>query len=133
MMEDRKKIVEEVIGYVEARLSLEEGLDLEKIAEYAGYSKFHLNRMFSEVTGCTLHRYVRERRLTEAARKLVQEKASIYDIAWEAAYRSQQAFTLAFKQAYGCTPQTYRKAGVHKELRARETVQKQAGSWRCAA
>ncbi|WP_159442014.1 helix-turn-helix transcriptional regulator [Clostridium sp. Marseille-P2415] len=133
MMEDKKKIVEEVIGYVEARLSLEEGLDLEKIADNAGYSKFHLNRVFSEVTGCTLHRYVRERRLTEAARKLVQEKASIADIAWEAAYQSQQAFTLAFKQAYGCTPHTYRKAGIHKELRAREIVQKQAGLWRCAA
>lgn len=132
-MEEKKKTVGEVVDFVEARLSLGEGLDLEKIAGHAGYSKFHLNRMFCEVTGCTLHRYVKERRLTEAARKLVQEKTSIADIAWEASYQSQQAFTLAFKQAYKCTPQTYRNGGIHKELRTTEIVQKRTGLWRCAA
>jgi AraC-like DNA-binding protein len=133
-MDEKKKIVKGVIEYVEDRMSLEEGLDLETIARNAGYSRFHLNRMFSEVTGCTLHRYIKERRLSEAARKLVEEEnSSISDIALEASYQSQQAFTLAFKQAYGCTPKTYRENGICKELRRMEIVSKQAGQRRCAA
>ncbi len=132
-MEEKKKIVAEIIDYMEARLSLEEGLNLEKIAEHAGYSKFYLNRMFSEVTGCTLYRYVKERRLTEAARKLVLNGDPIADIAQAASYQSQQAFTLAFKNTYGCTPQAYRKAGIYQELRVRKTIQKKSEFWRCAA
>lgn len=133
-MEGKKKTVKSVIEYVETQLSLEEGLDLETIANKAGYSRFHLNRMFSEVTGCTLHRYIKERRLSEAAKKLImEEEKSIVDIAMEASYQSQQAFYLAFKKAYGCTPKTYRERGICKELRKVEIVSKQAGTWRCAA
>ncbi|MEY8352750.1 hypothetical protein AALB39_05250 [Lachnospiraceae bacterium 54-53] len=75
-MEEKKKTVEAVIEYVEAGLSLGEGLDLEKIAGYAGYSKFHLNRMFCEMTGCTLHRYVKERRLTDVRLRHTETKES---------------------------------------------------------
>lgn len=132
-MDEKKKTVEKIMDYVEGRLSMEKGLNLEQIASHAGYSKFYLNRLFCEVTGCTIYRYVRERRLTEAARKLVQEKDTISDIAYDAAYQSQQAFTLAFKKAYGCTPQVYRKVGIHKELRGCGIGKKQSEIWRCAA
>jgi AraC family transcriptional activator of mar-sox-rob regulon len=133
-MDEKKRAIKDVIEYVEAKLSLEERLDLETIATHAGYSRFHLNRMFSETTGCTLHRYIKERRLSEAARKLVEEeKRSISDIAFEASYQSQQAFTLAFRNAFGCTPKTYRENGICKELRRAETISKQTEPWRCAA
>lgn len=133
-MEGKKRTVKNVIEYVEAQLSLEEGLDLETIAKRAGYSRFHLNRMFCEVTGSTLHRYIKERRLSEAAKKLVmEEEKTIADIALEAAYQSQQAFSLAFKKAYGCTPKTYRERGICKELRRVEVVSRQTGTWRFAA
>ncbi|MFR3728956.1 helix-turn-helix domain-containing protein [Lacrimispora sp.] len=133
-MDEKKKVVKDIIGYVEERLSLEEGLNLEAIANYAGYSRFHLNRIFSEVTGCTLYRYVKERRLTEAAKRLIkQEESSIAEIAQEASYQSQQAFTYAFKKAYGCTPKTYREEGICKELRTMEEIIKRTEQRRCAA
>ena len=47
-----------------------------------------------------------------AAQKLVETEQPIVEIAYEAHYDSQQAFTLAFKQFYGCTPKIYRKNGV---------------------
>jgi AraC family transcriptional activator of mar-sox-rob regulon len=133
-MDEKKRAIKDVIEYIEEKLSFEERLDLETIATHAGYSRFHLNRMFSEATGCTLHRYIKERRLSEAARKLVEEETrSISDIAFEASYQSQQAFTFAFKNAFGCTPKTYRENGICKELRRMETISKQTETWRCAA
>jgi AraC family transcriptional activator of mar-sox-rob regulon len=133
-MDAKKRAIKDVIGYIEAKMSLEERLDLETIANHAGYSRFHLNRIFSEMTGCTLHRYIKERRLSEAARKLVEEEThSISDIAFEASYQSQQAFTLAFKNAFGCTPKTYRENGICKELRRMEIISRQTEQRRCAA
>ncbi|GLB28876.1 hypothetical protein LAD12857_07990 [Lacrimispora amygdalina] len=132
-MDEKKKIVSKIIDYIEVNLSAPERLNVEEIARHAGYSKFHINRMFSEVTGCTIHRYVKERRLSEAARKLVMEEDSIARIAQDALYQSQQAFTLEFKKVYGCTPMTYRKARINRQLRRKEVVMKHSRAWRCAA
>ncbi|MDE6701907.1 MAG: helix-turn-helix domain-containing protein, partial [Acetatifactor sp.] len=59
-----------------------------------------------------VYRYIQGRRLTLAAWKLVETKQPIVEIAYEAQYDSQQAFTLAFKRVYECTPKIYRKNGV---------------------
>ena len=45
------------------------------------------------------------------AEKLVYTDIPIVEIACEASYSSQQAFTLAFHKLYGCTPQEYRIKG----------------------
>lgn len=132
-MDEKKKIISKIIDYIEVNLSAPERLNVEEIARHAGYSKFHINRMFSEVTGCTIHRYVKERRLSEAARKLVMEEDSIAKIAQDALYQSQQSFTLEFKKVYGCTPMTYRKARINRQLRRKEIVMKHSPAWRCAA
>ena len=95
-----KKIVKKVIDYIED--NLENEIDLDKIAENIGYSKFHLNRIFTEETGYTIYKYLQMRRLTIAAQKLVDTEKPI----------TQQAFSLAFKQIYLYPPKTYRDIGV---------------------
>jgi AraC family transcriptional activator of mar-sox-rob regulon len=61
------------------------------------------------------------------------EEESIARIAQDALYQSQQAFTLEFKKVYGCTPMTYRKARINKELRRKEVIMNLSKGWRCAA
>lgn len=106
----RRRVVKKTVDYIEAHI--EEDLPLEKLAKELHYSKFYLSRIFSEETGCTIYRYIQGRRLTLAAQKLVETERPIVEIAWEAGYDSQQAFTLAFRQVYQCTPKSYRKKGV---------------------
>lgn len=86
---DEKQIAEAVAAYVED--NLHEDLCLESIADKLGYSKFHINRVFAVVTGCTIYKYIQMRRLTEAARQLVETEKPIVEIAYEAHYNSQQA------------------------------------------
>lgn len=119
-MEEKKRIAGKIKKYVEERLDSPEELSLDQIAGYAGYSKFHLNRLFYQATGCTLHQYIREQRLKEAAKKLAEGENSIVEIAGEASYQSQQAFTLAFKQVYGVTPLAYRKARRQQAQKSRQ-------------
>ena len=104
-----EKIVKKITSYIEVHL--DEDLSLESIADNLHYSKFYLARTFAEQTGSTIGKYIQGRRLTLAARKLVETNKPIIEIAYEAHYNSQQAFTLAFRRLYLCTPQVYRKRG----------------------
>lgn len=106
----QKAIVQKILDYIENNLDKE--ILLEDIAAHAGYSKFHLNRIFADETGITIHKYLQTRRLTVAAEELVKTKKPIAQIACEAGYNSQQAFSLAFKQIYFYPPGTYRDLGV---------------------
>lgn len=106
-MKDFTKTIERTVNFIEQHL--QDDLNLNDIAKYIGYSKYHLNRIFSETVGCTIHKYIQKRRLTEAARMLVYTNIPIAQIALESSYESQQAFTLAFRGAYFKTPQLYRK------------------------
>lgn len=109
-MKKQKDVVRKVIDYIEA--NLEEELDLDQIAKNAGYSKFYLNRMFTEYTGITLYKYVQNRRLTVAAERLVKTDRPIIEIAYDAGYDTQQSFSYAFKQVYLYPPKVYRDNGV---------------------
>jgi len=105
-----EKMLEKVVSYIEQHI--EEDLSLDRIAKELNYSKFYMARTFAERSGCTIYKYIQGQRLTRAARKLVETKEPIIDIAYEAHYNSQQAFTQAFSRLYQCPPQVYRKNGV---------------------
>ncbi len=103
-------VAEKIADYIETHIH--EDLSLDKIANACNYSKFYIARIFTKETKCTVYKYIQGRRLTMAAQKLVETEQPIVEIAYEAHYDSQQAFTFAFKQLYECTPNTYRKNGV---------------------
>ncbi len=103
---DQNKLAYRILSYLEAHL--EENPTLDVLAERLHYSKFYLNRVFQQATGQSIGTYVRSRRLTEAARRLVETECPIVEIAMDAGYHSQQSFTGAFRQLYGCSPQVYR-------------------------
>ena len=111
-MKDRKDIAKKVIDYIEQ--NLENELDLETISKSVGYSKFYLNRIFTECTGVTIYKYLQNRRLTVAAEKLVKSNKPIVQIAYEAGYDTQQSFSYAFRQVYLYPPKSYREIGIFK-------------------
>jgi AraC-type DNA-binding domain-containing proteins len=105
-----KIVVKKIADYIEEHL--DEDLPLDKIAKDLNYSKYYIARIFAQETGVTIYKYIQGRRLTLAAQELVESKKPIVEIAYEAHYGSQQAFTLAFQQVYLCTPQVYRRNGI---------------------
>ncbi len=110
-------ITKKVLLYIENNLDKE--LSLEKIAKELSYSKFYIARTFKDNTGTTLYKYIQGRRLDEAARKLAETKQPIVEIAFEAGYSSQQAFTRSFRCTYICTPQQYRRIGIFTPKQSR--------------
>ena len=97
-------------------------LTLDEIADIAGVSRFHLVRAFSAATGLPVMRYVRARRLSEAARALVRGAPDILNLALEADYGSHEAFTRAFRDHFGVRPEAARAAKCFDTLRLQEPI-----------
>lgn len=83
-------------------------LTLDDIATAAGVSRFHMTRVFDARMGLTVMAYVRGRRLTLAARRLASGAPDILPVALDAGYGSHEAFTRAFRDQFGMTPEEAR-------------------------
>ncbi|WP_294614615.1 MDR efflux pump AcrAB transcriptional activator RobA [uncultured Gilliamella sp.] len=100
-------IISALIVWIEK--NLEQPLSIDHVAQKSGYSKWHLQRMFKEVTGQVLGTYIRHRRLTYAALSLRMTSKPILDIAMQYRFDSQQTFTRSFKKQFNETPASYRR------------------------
>lgn len=105
---DQAGIIRDLLVWLESHL--DQPLSLDNVAAKAGYSKWHLQRMFKEVTGHAIGAYIRARRLSKAAVALRLTSRPILDIALQYRFDSQQTFTRAFKKQFAQTPAYYRRA-----------------------
>src|SRR5688572_19343417 len=96
------------VWFIESRFRDNE-LSLETMADHAGVSRSHLSRTFPILTGHQISTYLRGRRLTEAARELADGAPDILDVALDAGYGSHEAFTRAFRDQFGLTPEEVRR------------------------
>jgi AraC family transcriptional regulator len=97
-------------------------LTLDDIADVAGVSRFHLMRAFAAATGFSVMRYVRARRLSEAARALAAGAPDILQVALDAEYGSHEAFTRAFRDHFGITPEVVRATTCLDKLKLQEPI-----------
>jgi AraC family transcriptional regulator len=89
---------------------LDEALDLEELARVACFSSFHFHRVFAAMTGETIADHVRRLRLERAAMELRSGAKQVIQVALDAGYEAHEAFTRAFKAAYGVSPAEFRRA-----------------------
>lgn len=108
------------LWYIESHLA--EPMTLDEIAAISGVSRFHIVRAFAAATGLPVMRYVRARRLTEAARSLANGAPDILSLALEADYGSHEAFTRAFRDQFGTTPEAVRAATCLDKLKLQEPM-----------
>ncbi len=111
---------QKALWFIESHLAGE--LTLDGIAGVAGISRFHMVRAFAAATGLSVMRYVRARRLTEAARALAGGAPDILALALEADYGSHEAFTRAFRDHFGVTPEAVRASTRLDHLKLQEPI-----------
>lgn len=98
--------VELAKGFVEAHAG--DDIDLDRMAQEAGISKFHLVRLFREAEGTTPWAYVRAARIRRA-KELLEEDLPLVDVALQSGFYDQSHFSRAFREAEGKTPGQYRE------------------------
>jgi len=99
--------VAKTVWLLESRLF--EVLSLDDVAVHAGVSPSHISRIFPAATGYSITGYLRARRLTEAARLLAGGAPDILAVALQSGYGSHEAFTRAFRDQFGMTPDQVRR------------------------
>lgn len=111
---------QKALWFIESHLA--GALTLDEVAAIAGISRFHLVRAFAAATGLSVMRYVRARRLSEAARALAGGAPDILAVALDADYGSHEAFTRAFREHFGVTPEMVRGSAHLDNLKLQEPI-----------
>ena len=111
---------QKALWFIESHLA--DALTLDEIAEVGGISRFHMVRAFAAATGLSVMRYVRVRRLSEAARALAGGAPDILTLALDADYGSHEAFTRAFRDHFGVTPEAVRASTCLDRIKLQEPI-----------
>ena len=111
MKETTRAAYEEAVLRVQMHMhrTLDDPFDPNGIALVAGFSRFHLSRLFSAMTGESLLEYRRRLLLERAAHSLLYRRHSVTELAFRAGYDTPETFTRAFSKLYGVPPGEYRR------------------------
>lgn len=96
-------------------------ISLASLAAEHEISVSHLQKLFKQVYGVPIYRYIKEYRLEQAAVELVRSGKSVTEIAQQAGYDNASKFSESFKKRYGKTPSRYRADKANAVKRSIET------------
>ena len=103
-----KDFMESLLEWVDD--NLQRPLRIEDVAKQSGYSKWYLQRMFTDWAGKSLGAYIREHKLDLAAEDLKNTSDRILDISVRYGFDSQQSFTRTFGKKFNTSPGAYRRS-----------------------
>ena len=89
------------LSYINENLTAE--LSIDDMAAMCYMSRYHFMRLFKAQTGCTVHNYIRQKRLVLAAR-LIREGMSASAAAAECGFSDYSAFHRAFTKTFRVSP-----------------------------
>jgi AraC family transcriptional regulator len=79
-------------------------ISLDELASYAGFSKYHFNRIFFAATGYQLGEFIQRHKLEKALHSIKRGNHNIIDVALSVGYDSPSSFSRAFKKNFSMTP-----------------------------
>ena len=106
------QIAHDVMLYVKNNYDKE--LSNTEIAAIFGYHSYHLNRIFKESMGITIHQAVLLERINIAKKLLRTTDLSVDEISTAAGFSERTHFCTAFKRHTGQTPGEYKRSKKHK-------------------
>jgi AraC family transcriptional regulator len=112
--------VERALWFIESHFARD--ITLDEISDAACVSRYHMSRVFAVSTGISIMRYLRARRLSVAATALANGAPDILSVALDVGYGSHEAFTRAFREQFGMTPESVRAQGHLNNLQVTEAM-----------
>ena len=93
--------IAQALSYINENLAGD--LSVEALCEQVFLSRYHFMRLFKAQTGLTVHAYVRQKRLIQAARR-IREGTPAARAAAESGFSDYSAFHRAFRELFGTSP-----------------------------
>ena len=103
---DEERLMERLMNIINSNMSNSQ-LSVELLAREAGISRVQLHRRLKEILGISTSEFIRNIRLTQAAKLLKSKKITISQVAYAVGYSSPSLFSAAFKKFYGLSPTEY--------------------------
>lgn len=126
MIGEREKsvvaVIQQMVEWIDNHL--DENLSVDRISSKSGYSIWHFQRKFVQLTGLNVYEYVRVRRIINTAYILTRSRKRILEVAVENGFNCQASFTRTMRDLTGYTPGQIRthftgnEEGLEKILRA---------------
>ena len=98
------KKMEEILQYIAGHLA--EDLSVETLSKRFYLSRYYLMHRFKEVTGYTLHQYIRQKRLLWAA-ELIRAGEPVMKAAEQVGFREYSTFLRAFQAMFHVSPREF--------------------------
>lgn len=98
--------LEMVLTYINTNIC--EELNIDELAKIMFLSRYHFMRVFKENVGCTVHDYIRQRRLLNASR-LIREGMDSSAAAEKSGFGDYSSFYRAFKSTFGVSPRSLKR------------------------
>lgn len=103
---NRADISERIKAYIDEHYA--DHLSITDLAQKFYFSPNHLGMKFQQETGITISRYIKQVRLRNARKQLIETNNYIREIATNCGFASYQSFCTAFQEEYHVTPRYYR-------------------------
>ena len=103
LTETIRKIHDQILQHMEQRITIEE------LSRQYLINPTTLKNAFKSVYGTSIAAHIKEHRMRQAARMLIESNMNIAEIAQAVGYDSQSKFTAAFKAYFKILPREYRK------------------------
>ena len=113
LAEEQARRVAEICQYLD---HAEPTPSLEELATRAGWSVYHLHRVFQAVTGLTPKAYAAGRRAARMRTKLGQSR-TVTEAIYDAGYNSSGRFYEKANEVLGMAPAAFRAGGARAEIR----------------
>ena len=115
---NRDPRIQVVVDYLTPHLN--EPFTIQSLSEMAQVSQTSFRRLFKAHTGKSPSDYIRELRMTSAARMLLTSDREIAEIGYQVEFSDANYFSRTFRQVFGVSPHQYRRISRGQAVRARK-------------
>ena len=115
---NRDPRIQVVVDYLTPHLN--EPFTIQSLSEMAQVSQTSFRRLFKAHTGKSPSDYIRELRMTSAARMLLTSDREIAEIGYQVGFSYANYFSRTFRQVFGVSPHQYRRISRGQAVRARK-------------
>ena len=103
--------IERAVALCDADAVGDHRVDVARLAEAAGFSRYHFSRRFAAERGMPPGRYLATRRMEEAVRLLRSTELTVREVSRACGFADPNHFGKAFRRWHGRSPLAFRMAG----------------------
>jgi len=106
-------VYEKIVKYIDEHIKDE--ITLEDISKLAGYSLWHLYKIFKVYSPVPIKEFIRNKKIYAAAHEIYTGR-KLLDVALDYGYQTPAGFYKAFQTVFGCKPSEYKITNTRRNI-----------------